>query len=160
MGAMKTGSEEGLEVLYSQEAELILAERERVYARRGLTVESFRRSGFGRKPFLPPGLWLIYYTNQRVVGLRDPERSVPEDEAYAGTLRAIDRTQYMGPRVKDHILDYFEFPLPDIEKVSKRSRKHLRLVVRSSGDRFEFRFRPRGAASRAFSVLLAQRQRA
>ncbi len=157
---MRIGSQEGLDVLYDQEAELILAERERVYARRGLTLESFKRTGFRRKPFLPSGLWLIYYTNHRVVELRDPEGGIPEDEAYAGTLRAIDRTRYMGPRVKDHIFDFFEFPLRDIGKVNNRSRKHLRMVVQSKGDRYEFRFKPWGAACRAFSVLLAQKQRA
>ncbi|MDX1535120.1 MAG: hypothetical protein R3291_05825, partial [Thermoplasmata archaeon] len=145
-------------VLYDEEAELILADRERVYARRGLTMEAYKGTGLGRKPFLPPGLWLIYYTNHRVVGLRDPEGSVPEDEAYAGALRAIDRTQYMGPRVKDHVLEFFEFPLRDIGKVNKRSRKHLKMVVRSEGDRYEFRFRPWGAACRAFSVLISQKQ--
>jgi hypothetical protein len=157
---MKIGSEEGLDVLYDQEAALILAERERVYARRGLTVEAFKRTGFGRKPFLTSGLWLIYYTNHRVVGLRDPERSVPEEETYAGTLRAIDRTRYLGPRVKDHIFEYFEFPLRDIGKVNNRNRKHLRMVVQSKGDRYEFRFKPWGAACRAFTVLLAQKQKA
>ncbi len=157
---MKIGSEEGLDVLYDEEAELILAERERVYARRGLTLESFKKTGLGRRPFLPSGLWLIYYTNHRVVGLRDPEGSVPEEEAYAGTLRAIDRTRYMGPRVKDHIFDFFEFPLRDIGKVTNRSRKHLRMVVQSNGDRYEFRFKPWGAACRAFSVLISQRKRA
>lgn len=157
---MKVGSKEGLEVLYDEEAELILAERERVYARRGLTLEAFKSKGFGREPFIPAGLWLIYYTNHRVVGLRDPEGAVPEDEAYAGTLRAIDRTQYLGPRVKDHILEFFEFPLRDIGKVNKRSRKHLRMVVNSNKDRYEFRFKPWGAACRAFSVLINQKQRA
>jgi hypothetical protein len=157
---MKVGSKEGLEVLYDEEAELILAERERIYARRGLTLEAFKRAGFGREPFLPPRLWLIYYTNHRVVGLRDPEGAVPEGEAYAGTLKAIDRTQYLGPRVKDHILEFFEFPLRDIGKVNKRSRKHLRMIVQSNGDRYEFRFKPWGAACRAFSVLISQRQRA
>ena len=157
---MKIGSEEGLDVLYNQEAELLLAERERVYARRGLTLETFQKIGFGRKPFLASGLWLIYYTNHRVVGLRDPEASVPEDEAYAGTLQAIDRTRYMGPRVKDHIFEFFEFPLRDIGKVTNRSRKHLRMVVQSNRDRYEFRFKPWGAACRAFSVLISQRKKA
>ena len=157
---MKIGSEEGLDVLYDQEAALILAERERVYARRGLTLESFKKSAFSRKPFLPSGLWLIYYTNHRVVGLRDPEGSVPEDEAYAGTLQAIDRTRYMGPRLRDHIFDFFEFPLKEIGKVNNRSRKHLRMVVQSNGDRYEFRFKPWGAACRAFSVLISQKKKA
>lgn len=157
---MKIGSKEGLDVLYDEEAELILAKRERVYARRGLTMEVFRGTGFGKKPFLPSGLWLIYYTNQRVVGLRDPEGSVVEDEAYAGTLRAIDRTRYLGPRVRDHTFEFFEFPLRDIGKVNNRSRKHLRMFVKSNGDRYEFRFKPWGAACRAFSVLLSQKKRA
>lgn len=157
---MKTGSRDGLEVLYDGKAELILAKRERVYARRGLTLEAHQGRGLSKKPFLPSGLWMIYYTNQRVVGLRDPEREADEGETYAGTLRAVDRSRYLGPKVEDSILEYFEFSLRDVEKVNKRSRKHLRMVVRSEAERYEFRFRPWGAACRAFSVLIGQKERA
>ncbi|MFQ5907882.1 MAG: hypothetical protein ACE5JE_03510 [Thermoplasmata archaeon] len=156
---MKTGSEEGLDVLYDDTAELILSERERVYARRGLTVEALQGRGLSKKPFLPPGLWMIYHTNQRVVGLRDPKREVEGEEGYAGTLRAVDRSRYLGPKVEANILEYFEFPLRDVAKANKRSRKHLRLVVRSEGERYEFRFKPWGAACRAFGVLLSQKRR-
>jgi hypothetical protein len=34
------------------------------------------------------------------------------------------------------------------------------MVVQSKGDRYEFRFKPWGAACRAFTVLLAQKQKA
>ncbi|MFQ6012121.1 MAG: hypothetical protein ACE5LS_00535 [Thermoplasmata archaeon] len=158
---MKTGSRDGLDVLYDDEAELLLAERERVYARRGLILEAFRGGGLSKRPFLPPGLWMIYHTNQRVVGLRDPKASSKEgQEGYAGTLQAIDRTRYLGPKAEESLLEYFEFPLRDVEKVSKRSRKHLQMVVRSDAERYLLRFRPWGAACRAFSVLLRQKRRA
>lgn len=152
---MKTGSQDGLDVVYDDEAELILAKRERVYARRGLTLEALCIGGWSKKAFLPPGLWMIYYTNQRVVGLRDP-RVPPEEAGDAGTLRAIDRTQYLGPKVEDNVLEYFEFPLRDVEKVKKGSRKHVRMFVESGEEHYEFRFRPWGAACRAFSVMLRQ----
>lgn len=157
---MKTGDADGLDVLYDDEAELILANRERVYARRGLTLTALRVAGLRNEPLLPSGLWLVYYTNQRVVGLRDPTSAPPagEGEIYAGTLQAIDRTRYLGPKVEDQILEYFEFPLRDVMKVKKRSRKHLRIFVRHGKERVEFRFKPWGAACRAFSVLIQQQK--
>lgn len=160
---MKTGDEDGRGVLYDTEAQLILAERERIYARRGLTLEAYRKTGLlGKEPFLDHGLWYIYYTNQRVVGLRDP--SIPPEEQnealYAGTLRAIDKTRYIGPKLEDPTLAYFEFPLTGIAKVKKRGRKHLALVVRDHKGKYEFRFKPWGAACRFFSVMLRKEEQA
>lgn len=152
---MRTGTKEGLHDVYDEEAQLILADRERIYARRGLTLETYRRGFLQREPFLVPGLWYIYYTNQRVLGLRDPSLSPEEqtEERYAGTLRAIDRTRYLGPKVEDPVLEFFAFPLTEIAKVQKRGRRHLTLVVQDEAARYEFRFKPWGAACRFFSVL-------
>lgn len=160
---MDLGAEEGRGEVYDDRAQLILAERERIYARRGLTVEAFTRKRLlGKDPLLETGLWYVYYTNQRVVGLRDPNAPPDEEheELYAGTLRAIDRTRYLGPKLEDPTLRYFQFALRDIDKVKKRGRKHLRFLVDDEEGRYEFRFRPWGAACRFFSVLLRKEEQA
>lgn len=155
---MRTGDADGLDVVYDDEAQLILSKRERVYGRRGLTLEAYRIGRIGRKPLFESGLWMVYYTNQRVVGLRDMTQK--EEEIYLGTLRPIDRARFIGPQAEEHhVLKYFEFPTKDIVKVDKAGTKFLKLMVESEDGRYEFRFRPWGAACRFFSVLL-QRQEA
>jgi hypothetical protein len=150
---MKLGDADGLDVVYDDEAQLILSERERVYGRRGLTIEAYELGRLTRKPLFESGLWMVYHTNQRVVGLRDMTQK--EEEVYLGTLRPIDRTRFIGPQAEEHhVLKYFEFPLKDIIRVDKAGNRFLKLVVQSDDGRYEFRFRPWGAACRFFSVLL------
>ncbi|MFQ5838380.1 MAG: hypothetical protein ACE5HJ_06320 [Thermoplasmata archaeon] len=154
---MKTGDADGLDVVYDDEAQLILSERERLYGRRGLTVDAYELGFLNRKALFDTGLWMIYYTNQRVVGLRDMTNR--EEEVYLGTLRAIDRSRFIGPQGEaHHVLRYFEFPLKDIVKVDKAGNRYLKLVIQSEDRRYEFRFRPWGAACRFFSVLLRKQE--
>lgn len=154
---MKVGDADGLDVVYDEEAQLILGERERLYGRRGLTVEAYELGRLARRPLFDRGLWMIYHTNQRIVGLRDMTRK--EEDVYLSTLRPIDRTHFIGPYAEaHHILKYFEFSLKDIERVDKVRNKYLRLTVNSDGDRYELRFFPWGAACRFFNVLLSREE--
>jgi hypothetical protein len=154
---MRVGDVDGLEVVYDDEAQLILSERERVYGRRGLTIDAYEVGRLSRKPFFETGLWMVYYTNQRIVGLRDMTKR--EEEVYLGTLRPIDRTRFIGPQAEEHhVLRYFEFPLKDIVTVDKSGNKYLKLVVASEDGKYEFRFRPWGAACRFFSILLRKEE--
>ncbi len=150
---MRTGDADGLDAVYDEEAQLILYDRERLYGRRGLTVSASRVSGLTKTPLIEESLWMVFYTNQRVVGLRDMTQL--EEEMYLGTLRPIDRTRFVGPKAEAHnVLRYFEFPSREIIRVGSHRRKYLWLLVDSEKGRYQFRFRPWGGASRFFSNLL------
>ncbi len=154
---MRFGDADGLEEVYDEEGQLILAERERMYGRRGLTIDAYEVGFLSRKPLVDMSLWMVYYTNQRVVGLRDMTER--EEEVYLGTLRPIDRSRFMGPQADAHcVMKYFEFPTKDIERVKKSGKKCLSLFLRGEDHRYEFRFRPWGAACRFFSVLLRKEE--
>ncbi len=149
---MRIGDADGLDVVYDDEAQVILSERERLYGRRGLTIDAYEVGTLSRKPLFVSGLYMVFYTNHRIVGLRDVAQQ--EEEVYVGTLRAIDRSRFLAPEGEHHVLEYFEYPLREIVSVSKAGKKHLRFLVESGGRRYEFRFKPWGAACRFFSVLL------
>ncbi len=152
---MRIGDVDGLDVVYDEEAQLILSERERLYGRRGLTTSAHEVARLAKRPLFGQGLWMVFYTNQRVVGLRDMTQT--EEETYLGTLRPLDRTRFLGPqREAHHVLRYFEFPSKDILKVGSHRRKYLRLLVSHEDGRYEFRFRPWGGAARFFSNLTAK----
>ncbi len=150
---MKFGDADGLDVIYDEEAELLLSERERLYGRRGLTIDVYEGTFLRRRPLLTSSLYMVFYTNQRIVGLRDMTTS--EEEVYLGTLRAIDRDKFLGPHAQEHhVLSYFAYPLREIVGVKKRGRRHLKQFIQDGERRYEFRFRPWGAACRFFSILL------
>lgn len=151
------GDADGLDVVYDQEAQLILGERERLYGRRGLTLDAFEGGRFKKEPLFLSSLFMVFYTNQRVIGLRDMTKQ--EEELYLGTLRAIDRDKFLGPRAEEHhILSFFEYPLREIVAVRKAGKRYLRQVVKSDEKRYEFRYRPWGAACRFFSILLRKEE--
>lgn len=155
--SMRIGDADGLDVIYDGEAELILAERERLYGRRGLTLDLYEQGRLSKNPVFTDALWMVFYTNQRIVGLRDMTRQ--EEAGYLGTLRPIDRTRFLGPQAEaHHVLRYFEFPLRDIQGIGSHRRKSLWLRVADDDGRYEFRFRPWGGASRFFSILLRKEE--
>lgn len=155
---MKFGDVDGLGVVYDEEAELLLSERERLYGRRGLTIDAFEGGFPRRRPLLTSSLFMVFYTNQRIVGLRD--LTAQEEEVYLGTLRAIDRDKFLGPRAQaHHVLSYFAYPLREIVGLRKRGRRHLRQFVQDGERRYEFRYRPWGAACRFFSILLRGKEK-
>ncbi len=150
---MKVGDVDGLDVIYDDEAQIILSERERLYGRRGLTTDAYEVGTLSKRPLFTSDLYMVFYTNQRVVGLRD--MTLHEEQLYLGTLRAIDRSKFLGPQAEEHhVLRYFEYPLKEVVNVSKVGRKYLRFLLTSSEKRYELHFRPWGAACRFFSILL------
>lgn len=154
---MKFGDADGLDVVYDEEAELILSDRERLYGRRGLTVDVLEGGFLRKRPLVTSALHMVFYTNQRIVGLRD--MTSQEEEVYLGTLRAIDRDKFLGPQAEEHhVLHYFEYPLREVVAVRKRGRRHLRQIVQDGDRRYELHFRPWGAACRFFSILLRKEE--
>lgn len=150
---MRIGDANGLDLVYDDEAQLILSERERLYGRRGLTIDAYQVARLAKKPLFDQSLWMVFYTNQRVVGLRDMTQT--EEEVYLGTLRPLDRTRFIGSHSDaHHVLRYFELPSREILKIGSHRRKYLWLLVGHDDNRYEFRFRPWGGASRFFSNLL------
>lgn len=154
---MRIGDRDGLDAIYDEEAQLILSNRERLYGRRGLTVDAYEVSLLTRKPLFVDGLYMVFYTNQRIVGLRDMTQT--EEEQYLDTLRPIDRAKFAGSLGEEHhVLSYVEYPLMEVTRVSKVGTKYLRLMVASDNRRYEFRYRPWGAACRFFSTLLRKEE--
>ncbi|MCJ2519602.1 MAG: hypothetical protein LN412_01460 [Candidatus Thermoplasmatota archaeon] len=154
---MKIGDRDGLDAIYDEEAQLILSNRERLYGRRGLTIDAYEVSLLTRKPLFVDSLYMVFYTNQRIVGLRDMTEK--EKEQYLGTLSPIDRAKLVGSLGEEHhVLSYVEYPLMEITRVSKVGTKYLRLMVGSDDRSYEFRYRPWGAACRFFSILLRKEE--
>ncbi len=152
---MRTGDANGLDVIYDDEAQLILSDRERLYGRRGLRVEAYAVARLTKKPLVEESLWMVYFTNRRVVGLQDLTHG--EEERHHGTLRPVDRARFMGlPVEAQKALRYFELPFEDILRVGTRRRRYLWIRVQTQDEAYEFRFRPWGGASRFFSNLLTQ----
>lgn len=148
---MLRGAADGRGVLYDFEGKLIFREAERMYGRRGFLV-SFEGSG-DRAGASGAQQWLLYYTNQRIVGLRDPTAPEVED---IGSLRPFERQEYgsRGPQ----LLEYFSLELPEVARAERR-RNDVRIHLAKGAGIRTMTFEPLGAAARFFSRLVDEKGR-
>ncbi len=147
---MRRGSTDGKGTLYDFEGKLIFNEGERMYGRRGFLI-TFEGKGLGGGPKAKPLQWLVYYTNQRIVGFRDPTAPEVED---IGTLRPFERQDHGtgGPI----ILEYFNVGLDEIKRAQRR-RNDVRIEVAEGKATQPVVFQPLGAAARFFDRLVGER---
>ncbi len=121
-----------------------------MYGRRGFLVTFEEGGTFGGSKQMPLQ-WLLYYTNQRVVGLRDPKASEVED---IGALRPFERQDYAGGG--PGVLEYFALDLEEVKRAERR-RRDVRLVVSDASGSNILSFEPLGGAARFFARLVSEK---
>jgi hypothetical protein len=152
---MRRGDAEGLGTVYDDEGRLIFQQGERMYGRRGFSMALETAAGPLRKEGWPPAQWLVYYTNVRVVGLRD--MTAQENTYYLGTLRPFERARYEGEGAfEHHVLKFLEFPLEEVVRAERR-RHDVRLHVQDESARYVLTLEPFGAAARFFARLITEK---
>ncbi len=148
---MKMGGAEGLGKVYDEEGKLIFDPGERMYGRRGFALAIDRGGGLVRKSMMEQAQWLIYYTNQRIVGLRD--MSAQEASGYLATLRPFERSRFEGEGAEQlRVMRFFEVPLKEVVRAQRR-RRDTKIVVQPQ-EPLTLTFEPGGPAARFFSRLL------